>query len=210
MKIARVADLNDPFELLAANLGGNKQLRKAMRDWRNELNKTTGLLCFSRDWYSPVLWSHYADKHRGICLGFELNDKHAEPVDYVEERLIMRGDRLAFDESVVRKLLKTKYVHWSYEREVRVFVRLDPATAERGLYFSEFSNDLRLTEVIMGPLCEISIERVRHLVGSMYPDAQVLRARLAFKSFNVVPRESTLVRPYVSPVDASVVKPNVA
>src|SRR5437762_4637776 len=100
IKIARIADLNDPFELLAANLGNNKDLRRAMREWRSELHKTKGLLCFSRDWESPVIWSHYADKHRGICLGFELSDKLVEEVKYVEDRLpvpLAAGKRFAPD-----------------------------------------------------------------------------------------------------------------
>jgi hypothetical protein len=173
LKVARIADLNDPFELLAANLGGNKPLRNAMREWRNELHKTKGLLCFSCGWYSPVLWSHYADKHRGICLGFELTDTLAEPVKYVADRIPIR---FPLTEGVVKQLLTTKYVHWSYEREQRVFVRLAPATAEQGLFFYEFSSDLKLTEVILGPLCEISLERVQYLVDRVNPDASVFRS----------------------------------
>jgi hypothetical protein len=211
LKIARIADLNDPFELLAANLGGNKPLRKAMREWRTELHKSRGLLCFSRDWYSPVLWSHYADKHRGICLGFDLRDDLAEPVKYVDQRLptptLVELTKAGVHESFIRELLRTKYIHWAYEREVRVFLRLDPSTLERGLFFYPFSNDLRLSEVILGPLCELPIDRVRHFVTRAHPDVHVLQSRLAFKWFNVVPRESTLQKAYVSPVDGSVVEP---
>lgn len=210
LKIARIADLNDPFELLAANLGGNKPLRRRIRVWRQELHKTTGLLCFSRDWYSPVLWSHYADKHRGICLGFELSDSSAQPVDYVEGRLRVPPNfptaQPDLDEPFVRQLLKTKFLHWKYENEVRVFIGLDKRTIERGLYFFPFSDDLKLTEVILGPLCELPLDTVRTFVRGTYPDAIVIRARLGFKRFQVVPLQWSLEKPYISPVDGSKVE----
>jgi hypothetical protein len=210
IKIARIADLNDPFELLAANLGGDKPLRKRIREWRKDLNKTTGLLCFSRDWYSPVLWSHYADKHRGICLGFELRENFAEPLSYVEGRLTVPANFLTvtptLGEPFVRQLLTTKYLHWKYENEVRVFVKLDHGTVEHGLYFYSFSADLKLTEVILGPLSELPLDTVRTFVRGTYPDTIVIRARLGFKRFEVVPLQWSLEKPYVSPVDNSKVE----
>jgi hypothetical protein len=99
--------------------------------------------------------------------------------------------------------LSTKFEHWVYENEVRVFVQLDHATAEHGLFFYEFSEDLVLEEVILGPLCEISLESVRRLVSRTKPDVHVLRARLADKFFNVVPDEYTLQRDYINPLDGS-------
>lgn len=207
IKIARIADLNDPFELRAANLGGNKTLRRGMAEWRKELNKSKGLLCFSRHWYSPVLWSHYADKHRGMCLGFVVADGLPSRVTYSDKRVRFDLEAMASNPSIMQDLLLTKYSHWAYEEESRIFVELDHKTAERGLYFYEFSEDLRLAEVILGPLCEISLDRIRDLVQQLYgEDIQVFRARLAFKSFNVVPKQSTLQRPYQSPVDGSVVE----
>jgi hypothetical protein len=102
--------------------------------------------------------------------------------------------------------LTAKYQHWKYENEVRVFVQLDHGTVERGLYFYSFSEDLRLREVILGPLCELPLATVRTFVRRTYPDAIVIRARLGFKSFNVVPLQWSLEKPYVSPVDNSKVE----
>jgi len=89
-------------------------------------------------------------------------------------------------------LLCTKYAHWEYEEEVRVFVKLDEAIAEGTLYFWPFSNDLTLGEVILGPLCEYRINDVRRLVTSLYGSVVVIKARLAFKSFRVVPDQRTV------------------
>lgn len=89
-------------------------------------------------------------------------------------------------------MLLTKYIHWQYEEEIRMFVGLDNSTIERGLYFSEFSDDLKLKEVILGPLCEVPIDRVRRLVAKTYDSVTVIKARLAFKWFAVVTDERSI------------------
>jgi hypothetical protein len=47
LKVARFSDANDPFELLGVRLR-DRQVRKAVKDFKKECNKTTGLLCFSQ------------------------------------------------------------------------------------------------------------------------------------------------------------------
>lgn len=71
MKVARVKDLNDPFEFLGLNLR-QKQIRTIVEASKENLQRDTGLLCFSADWTSPALWSHYGANQTGICLGFDL------------------------------------------------------------------------------------------------------------------------------------------
>jgi len=192
IRISRYGDLNDPFELLGANLG-QKELRQALRSLKAEFQETQGLLCFTRHWENPVLWSHYASKHRGMCLGFDLNDKYLLEVEYAEERIPITfkdGDPAkGLDEIFVRKLVRTKYIHWKYEEEIRIVVKLDDSTIENGSYFLPFSDDLQLREVILGPLCEIPVESVRGLVSSTYETVDVRKGRLAFKWFKVVPDE---------------------
>ena len=195
IRISRVRDLNDPFELLAAKLD-NKFHRKGLRDWRTEFNEGNGLLCFSKSWENPVLWSHYAVKHRGVCLGFELADDLAVPVKYTADRLpvgFVDGDPAkGLESSFVTDLLTTKFEHWRYEDEVRVFVKLDPAEQQGGSFFYPFSDKLRLSDVILGPLCEMPVSEIRGLVRGTYHRVGVYQARLAFKWFKVVPDERSL------------------
>ena len=86
IRISRVRDLNDPFELLAVR-ADSKEIRKGLRNWIDEFNRNNGLLCFSKRWNSPVLWSHYASKHRGMCLGFDVSDELLQDVEYTKDRL---------------------------------------------------------------------------------------------------------------------------
>lgn len=189
IKISRISDLNDPFELLGVNLRDSEH-RSAFRRSKDEMDRTKGLICFSKSWQNPVLWSHYADKHRGICLGFDVSDKLLHPVNYREKPIKIIFDKthgsLRLSESFVNELLYTKYSSWEYEAEVRVFVELDHKTIESGLFFHPFSKNLQLTEVILGPRCEIPISSVRRLVAHYSPKVYVVKSRLAFTKFKVV------------------------
>ena len=87
LKLAMLEDMNDPFELLGIELKTPEDRAFFQEQLKPEMNRTIGLLCFSRKWSNPVLWSHYADKHRGLCLGFDIPDLRAKEVTYVGRRL---------------------------------------------------------------------------------------------------------------------------
>jgi hypothetical protein len=195
LRISRYAELNDPFELFGATLAA-KEHRKMLRAWRKEFNEKNGLLCFSKNWHSPMLWSHYAAKHRGICLVFALADEISNTVSYSPERIEVRffsgKPAEGLDPSFIKALQVTKYEHWAYEQEVRVFLSIDSSNMENGSIFEPFSDKLILRGVIIGPLCEMPMDRVRQLTHGMYDCVSVIKARLAFKSFNVVGDEKSV------------------
>ncbi len=91
LKITRIMELNDPFEFLGAELS-NLDFRKAINATKNQISKTTGILCFSKNWRNPVQWSHYAKEHKGICMGFDIRKRLLAKVDYVDERLSVSSD----------------------------------------------------------------------------------------------------------------------
>jgi hypothetical protein len=197
LKLARIDDLNDPFELMAVNLR-EPRLRRAYRDLRSRENDTTGLICFSADWTNPVLWSHYGDKHRGVCLGFGVKAALVQEVNYEEERLenfvTDTGKPLELSPEQLHQLKRTKYKHWEYEQEWRMFVPLKEAANEGSLYFRGFGRGLRLREVILGPQCILSLPKVRRLVSAHHDDVSTIKARLAYKFFKVVPNARTVPR----------------
>jgi hypothetical protein len=91
------------------------------------------------------------------------------------------------DRERMRKLLCTKYSHWRYEREERVFVSLEGKCPDRkGRYFEDFSADLKLVRVIAGARSDISRADLVKALGPLVPDVEVFKARLAFQSFRVV------------------------
>ena len=80
--------MNDPFEFTGADLS-NLEFREAMGGLKDYLNEKWGLLCFSKSWDNPVQWTHYTDKHKGLCLGFDVPhpDWLLAEVNYEDERL---------------------------------------------------------------------------------------------------------------------------
>ena len=125
LKVARISDVNDIFELFAVNCI-NQQVRTALKAFKATQDAKLGLLCFSEQWKNPVLWSHYADSHRGICLGFDIHSSlHPTKVQYVTKKLRVDPDEcgaphgIAIPEEVQELLFVTKFTHWSYEEEVR-------------------------------------------------------------------------------------------
>jgi len=186
LKIATIDDLNDPFELLGVDLRG-KEDRSAFRAWRDEMAKGMGMLCFSRNWHSPLLWAHYGDRHKGICLGFDLADESVGNVIYTSTRIRLNRYDLERNEISLQKMLQvlsSKFTDWAYEDEVRAFSNLRDSDADTGLYFADFSSSVVLREIIAGPLCTTTENQIREIV----PDTSVklIKARLAFRSYRVV------------------------
>jgi hypothetical protein len=152
------------------------------------------MLCFSKDWHDPVLWSHYADKHKGICLGFDVPDELLRDVTYTEDPIELtldpgsREPRLSGSDE--ERLLLTKFSGWKYEAEQRQLVPLDSTIADSGLHFCPFSKTLVLKTVILGPQCERSIDGVRLLVHHFYPLVEVIQSRFGRNQYRVVTNKS--------------------
>lgn len=195
LKVARFSELNDPFELLGLNFR-ERNTRNVVRDFKNAYDAHSGLLCFSADWVDHLLWSHYAMKHRGICLGFNVPRNLLEPVEYEDKRLRDELDRNSDPTSIPvdlqSQLLRTKYSGWKYEEEYRRFVTLTDAIPEGRLHFMPFGPDLELAEVILGEQCSHNFGTIRDLVSGRYAGVTTFRARLMFKDFKIVPNELTI------------------
>lgn len=192
LKIATLNDVNDPFELLSA-AGDTPQERRGFKATKAALAKTVGMLCFSKNYTNPVQWSHYGDSHRGLCLGFDVPKRNLTQVRYSPSRLRPDyGKLLGTDEksalAEMQRMLDTKYEHWRYEEEYRCFVSLEDRAAN-GLYFCDFSEELRLKEVIVGHRCEMSRDDVAAALGDLSGEVACSKVRLAFRSYKMVRQE---------------------
>lgn len=156
------------------------------------------MVCFSGPWSNPVIWAHYSDKHRGICLGFEIPEIRGIPeqdescyVRYIEKPLPFPmdfaerpdGDRYA----IVQTILFTKFDHWKYEEEIRVWAPLQ--NEESGIHYLEFDQKLRLVEVIIGAKCTLSQSAITRALGSLTRQVEVIKARSAYDRFEMVKTE---------------------
>lgn len=193
LKASRIEDLNDPFELLGVTLKSAAH-RAALRGFKADIDRQWGIMCFSRGWTHPMLWSHYADKHRGICLGFDVPRNGAVPINYKAKRLSFDIERQLSmktrDEKLGLKLISTKFAGWKYEDEVRLVVQLNDVDPETGFYFYGFGPQLALKRVIVGPRSTCSKSQIVAALSKGDSAANVMKARLAFQTFTVVPQRN--------------------
>jgi hypothetical protein len=185
MKLSRFSDLNDPYEMFSTSNQGDVD-RKASQKYKDDFNDRSGILCFSSDWKDPVLWSHYASKHQGLALGFDVKTDIVTDIEYTTKRIGLKKGLSDGEKDQI--LLKTKFESWSYEREKRVLVPLEAAMKKGNMYFVDFDEEIVLKEVIFGALCNKDHKIMRKIVDSIYDDVSVFKARLADRSFNVIAR----------------------
>ena len=189
LKIAEYADLNDPFELLPFRQT-DKEARAHIKTVVKILSNGHGVLCFSESWRSTLMWAHYGDKHKGLCLGFEIEDgSHLTKIDYVSKRLPSRIDfskppLRGIDEEMLSLCLNVKHSGWKYEKEHRLRVSLDDH--RDGIYYCSFNSIMELREVIIGARSSLSIVDVAEAVGTQpESDVEVWTARAAHGTFNM-------------------------
>jgi hypothetical protein len=193
LKVSRAAEMNDPYELLPFHNKG--EMRTVLRAAKEFVDENFRFLCFSADWGSPVMWAHYADRHRGISLGLDMLRVNEKRVDYRKARTAQQVPSTQADpatrDKFVNELITAKCDHWKYEEEIRAIVPIAKTTSEGNIRFFHFDETLRLAEVIIGLECSTSVESVRALVHEKHPNAYVFGTRQAKKWFQIVPDEET-------------------
>ena len=94
--------------------------------------------CFSRNPDNYLLWSHYANGHRGFCVGFDFEsitntiDK-IETIEYKNQIIFLKdvtyhpitplvdvNNQREFSQKISIDVLSNKYHFWKYELEVRL------------------------------------------------------------------------------------------
>jgi Protein of unknown function (DUF2971) len=97
------------------------------RDLQDDVDKA-GVLSFSKIRDDILMWSHYADKHKGLCLEFDGSANciffgEAQPVEYTDYTPLPLNEN---PDRQMTRIILTKSKHWAYEQEYRI-VRPDEA-----------------------------------------------------------------------------------
>ncbi len=195
LKIAQFDDLNDPFELKSVNLCDPVHAlafdgieEKGFQGFKATMARHFGVLCFSEEKSDVLQWSHYAERHKGICLGFNVTVGQGK-----FGRVQYETDRFPFPEKpdldFSWKLLSTKSKVWEYESEWRVFLELKEGVwnerAGRVLYFADFGSELVLQEVILGAASKTSDSDVLQAMQGYGDGVRVSRMRLSCDKFEL-------------------------
>lgn len=159
------------------------------------------ILSFCNRADSHLLWSHYANAHRGACIhfnvsGFSHPDLIIGRVAYSDHRPVLPKslmarlavvdarrhhpeDRLLLRKELYETLFFTKPIDWSYEQEVRIIYL---STDMTNVPF----NPASLFEIIVGARADRETEeRIRELAEQSIPETRVRRAVINEDTFGV-------------------------
>jgi hypothetical protein len=125
IRFTQVSALNDPFESFpAVRLPDDPSKRfisieEFQTRIRRSVETTTGIISLSETPENVLMWSHYADSHRGFVIEFNSNHEYfklgTQKVKYSKNRPLMiaeQGDHYT-------DLFSTKSPDWAYEKEIR-------------------------------------------------------------------------------------------
>jgi hypothetical protein len=196
-RVGRITEFNDLFEWRVGVSGVLPQyehhVRSAQQEIVDQLSSNTGVICFSDCIEDPILWSHYADLHRGVAFEVEYLDVPSlYRVQYSNERPTVDARRLADTSGlkdyllpIVRSLFTRKSPSWAYEREYRVLVSLDQCEKRDGMFFVKIPPDF-LKRVVLGFRCPIELSAIRSVLDEAgLPEVVVEKARDCCESYAI-------------------------
>lgn len=117
---SKYLELNDPMEGFFQY--DNTVPKEFINTLRDEKSKT--LICsLSKNYNNGLMWSVYADEHKGCCIKLSITSNSWTKLDvsYDENPALINEDR-----KTVEDILKIKSPQWKHEEEVR-FIKLNPS-----------------------------------------------------------------------------------
>lgn len=160
----------DIVKLINDKVAGNRALRRKeikknkqnpyriknqMAEQFQETFHNSGVCCFSEIEDDILMWAHYAENHKGVCLKFNSSISDiatmTAKVQYkpnFEKEMFFSGDPYC-----IYHLVFTKSESWNYEKEIRAFIMM---------YNGKVAFDIKcLTEIIFG--CKIEEENKKQI-----------------------------------------------
>lgn len=138
------------FDKFSRSVGSNHK-PAISREWLSEI----GVHCLSTTYNDILMRSHYAEKHSGICIGFDSGVEpfcSAREVHYSDERPRVSVLHSALNtEQLIRDVLFRKSKHWQYEREWRIVkrpIKPDELNYYKSLYLSEPSKEDQIAQLL--------------------------------------------------------------
>ena len=129
---------------------------------------------------STLMWSHYADKHRGICLEFSVADNplfsEAGEAVYRLEYPSWAGCDINDEPGRVMELILTKSSDWCYEQEYRLISSDVPLRSNFLQVHDDFFHlpDGSLKSIIIG--CNADHRDIARVIKEFAPDLPIKQA----------------------------------
>ena len=151
-----------------ANRNDPKRREAFLNDLYEDINKIGGILSFSAVNDDTLMWAHYADGHRGFCVGFDTQKLRSFCKKVEDKGILIWFDKINYheklpqidpykmtDQELVITMTYSKSARWSYEEEYRLMcadrpdylIKIDPNIISHVLLGSSCSEDNRLAVI---------------------------------------------------------------
>lgn len=143
--------------------------------------------CFSKNPSNILMWSHYANKHEGVCVKFDtLNSsifQTATEVSYGSPFLPKYNFFTDSKNEGLHKQIYNKAPDWSYEEEMRI-VNLN---GDEKVSF----NKIHLVEIIFGYKCDLNhILKIRDMIKvNEYANANFSKMEISQKEYRLIRKQ---------------------
>jgi len=166
---AKYTELNDPMEGIYYH---TPNFRRVLRDKIYEGKQNLRICSLSKEKDNLLMWSHYADGHKGIIIGVQIE----EPDKYEKNDIIYSGLKKIEEGKLNKKtaveILSRKLISWKYEKEVRVFVKQDQPSLKPfiNVYFVSITFGCRIKkedETFIRELVELKYNNIEFINSSI-------------------------------------------
>lgn len=190
IKVSKITDLNDPFELLPNKNFRKREKRVEYDKAREEFSDKFGLLSFCKYWDKPLLWGHYANKCKGVAFGFNVRHKELKQVQYIcpkQRPKFEISSNIKENEKHFLDLAILKHEYWQYENEYRLLIDFSKCKSDKGMHFLPLDDSLKIKEIILGSELKFnnSTEMLNLIDLKEKHEADIIPARLAWKEFQI-------------------------
>lgn len=186
LMVSKPSRFNDPYDCLADLVEfktfpeeyenhpnfNRESLRKHMKqEYFPKVINGTGVSCFSETGTNMLMWSHYSNSHKGICVAYDLKefyfslkghnkfncDSTLIKINYTKDFIPL--DLFKDYKTALYHWLSTKSNCWNYEKEVRIVFRDFPFNSSEDMKLIRF-NKLSIKKVFLGSKMNLENQEV--------------------------------------------------
>ncbi|WP_111709854.1 DUF2971 domain-containing protein [Lutibacter citreus] len=162
----------------------NNDVKKVFENSKKQL----WISCFSKTYKEILMWSHYGNNHKGVCIGFNYKGL-SETFDFIPSKVKYKKKFKKVDycndyQKALNYLINTKSKNWKYEKEIRLRTNKDfaPSLNENGIISIKPSS---ISRIIIGCNCNINLSSLsKRLTKMNYSNVELIKLSKSENSFS--------------------------
>lgn len=169
-----------------------------------EVRNNALISCFSKRYDSILMWSHYGDKHKGICVEFDRPDKDFLDVKYSKKRckfdledttrrvlgyMLSNEEADVNDKGLIRCISQpfvVKSLDWQYEEEVRCILSTSSEGVTKLEELSLYTMPTKITKIYVGCKVDKASKEYKKLITiAQEKSIAIIQLKTSDETFNV-------------------------